>query len=141
MGMAVSAVAAAMFTLAALTAGTAQTQRQQSTLMSATESLKATGYRPCGESPAPSETHYQADYDGDDTAWRPDADSGVTVRITSVEYWNGAGAGGLGEFRPTCPSGADQGRQRLTIRVDGPGWTPRTASVVIAEEQWTEPEP
>ena len=141
MGMAVSAVAAAMFTLAALTAGTAQTQRQQSALMSATETLKATTYHPCGGSPAPTLTRYQADYAADASAWRPASDSGVIVQVTSVEFWNGAGAGGLGQFRPTCPAGADQGRQRLTVRVAGPGWTPRTASVVIAEEQWTEPEP
>lgn len=141
MGTAVSAVAAAMFTLAALTAGTAQTQRQQSTLMSATESLKATGYHPCGSSPAPTLARYQGDYAADATAWRPASDSGITVQVVGVEYWNGAGAGALGEFRSSCPSGADQGRQRLTVRVEGPGWTPRSASVVIAEEQWTEPEP
>ena len=141
MGTAVSAVAAAMFTLAALTAGTAQTQRQQSTLMSATESLKATDYHPCGGSPAPTLARYQADHAADSTAWRPASGSGITVQITGVEYWHGAGAGSLGQFRSTCPSGADQGRQRLTVRVEGPGWTPRTASVVIAEEQWTEPEP
>jgi prepilin-type N-terminal cleavage/methylation domain-containing protein len=134
-GLLITAISTGMFTMLRVTGVTSQTQRMATALMNTTESLRATTYRPCGSSPAPTAARYDQDHAGDPAAWRPASGSGITARVTGLAFWSGAGAGGFGEFRPACPDGGDQGRQRLTVTVSMEGRPDVTGTVVIAEPQ------
>ena len=139
-GLLIAALSTGMFTMLRIAGVTSQSQRMATALMNSTESLRATTYRPCGASPAPTWARYDADHHADPAAWMPAGGSGITVRVSDVDFWSGAGAGGFGNFVPTCPAGGDQGRQRLTVTVSMDGRPDVTGTVVIAEPQ-LEPDP
>ncbi len=139
-GLLIAAISTGMFTMLRVTGETSQSQRMATALMNTTESLRATAYRPCGASPTPTATRYDLDHAGDPAAWRPPGGSGITTRVAGLAFWSGAGAGGFGDFQPSCPVGGDQGRQRLTVTVSMVGRPDVTGTVVIAETQ-LEPDP
>ncbi len=134
-GLLITAISTGMFAMLRVTGETSQSQRMATALMNTTESLRATAYRPCGASPTPTATRYDLDHKDDPAAWRPSDGSGITTRVSALAFWSGAGAGGFGDFQPSCPVGGDQGRQRLTVTVSMDGRPDVTGTVVIAEPQ------
>lgn len=95
-------LAAAFLTLVRTNAATTAQQEADHAAANYSESLKASGYRPCSPGVTP-------DYSGDASLWTPP--SGVQVRIVDVEFWDPA----AGSYVATCPSGVDAGTQRLTV--------------------------
>lgn len=140
LGLVLAAISASTLTALSVTRSTSERQREQAAAMNFSETLKAVGYLPCGGATAPTPAAYQARYDADAAAWRPEAGSGITVRVVGVEYLRVGASGSLGDFVASCPgaaSGVDHGRQRLALQVTLTGRPPSRASVVVSEPQVT----
>ena len=133
-GTVILALAAGLLTLVKTSNATSQRQQIQLALGSMTESLKVGPYLPCQTLPANEAgavAAYEAAYASWPQRWSP-SKSGMTARITGIQYWNSA----TEQFEDTCPPPAgsgvrDQGTQRLDVEVD---WRGRqgTAQVVIS---------
>lgn len=56
------------------------------------------------------------------------APNGFTASVTSVKFWDGTSASPA-VFAATCPSGADQGLQELTLQVRPPRGATQTIAI------------
>jgi hypothetical protein len=133
-GTVILALAAGLLTLVKTSNATSQRQQIQLALGSMTESLKVGPYLPCQTLPADEASAvaaYESAYASWPERWSP-SKSGMTARVTGIQYWNST----TEQFEDTCPPPApsgvrDQGTQRLDVEVD---WRGRegTAQVVIS---------
>ena len=132
-GTVIVALAAGMLTMVRATQTTAEEQRLQAALASFTESLRATDYLPCGDSPPPTPGAYETAHEAQPGHWDPaTADGVLSAEIIEVEHWVSATPGPYGAYEDDCPSD-DEGRQLLTVRVELDGGREGVAQVVLSD--------
>lgn len=130
-GTIIMALAYGMLTLMRVNASTAEREQIQLAIGNYTERILVSKYIPCAPSPAPRPT--VANYNAIPNLWTPTR-PGMTARISEVEYWDE----GAKRFVATCPTGLDQGTQRLTVEV---AWRGRTGTGQIVTSYRPDPTP
>lgn len=130
-GSVVMSIAYGMLTLMRVNKMAFEREQIQLAINNFTERLKVTSYIPCAGAPAGQPS--AADYNSLPGLWVPER-GGMTATVTAVEYWDDA----ADRFSTTCPSGPDQGTQRLTVEVS---WRGRsgTGQVVIETKSGSTP--
>lgn len=125
------ALAYGMLTLMRVNKSTSEREQIQIALGNYTERLVASKYIPCAPEPAPQPT--SANYSALPNRWTPTR-PGMTARVTKVEFWDESQK----KFVNSCPTGLDQGTQRLGVEVQ---WRDRkgTGQIVTFYRQESTP--
>ena len=123
-GTVILGLAYGMLTLMRVNKSTSEREQIQLAIGNYTERILVSKYIPCAAAPAQQPT--VANYNALPGLWTPTL-SGMTAKITKVEYWNDS----TERFVAACPTTSDQGTQRLNVEVAWRGRT-GTGQVVIA---------